>query len=359
MLAKVGCVGRRLSQLGALALIVLAAPAAAHVVDNGLATITVSERTIEYNLLLTLSSATPQSPDVMQLSQSGAPSDYASLLQAIQQRIRVSSNGGACTAAPGSIAPPSQNGSGVSVRLRFACTDTPTELTIHDDLFDVLGTGYHTIANIQWSGGSKQVVFLTQAREVHVSLSEGAATRGVGSFFLLGIEHILTGYDHLLFLLALILRGGNLWSLFKIITAFTIAHSITLALAALNIVMLPERLIEATIALSIAYVAAENLFMRKAVSHRWAVSFLFGLVHGFGFSNVLRELGLPKEGLVWALLNFNLGVETGQAMAVLIAVPVLFWLRQFKWEPRAVMATSVVVLAVGLTLFVERALFAS
>ena len=74
---------------------------------------------------------------------------------------------------------------------------------------------------------------------------------------------------------------------------------------------------------------------------------------------MLRELGLPKEGLVWALLNFNLGVETGQAMAVLLAVPVLFWLRKFKWEPRAVMATSVVVLAVGLALFVERALFAS
>src|SRR5262249_12322830 len=221
------------------------------------------------------------------------------------------------------------------------------------------GAGYHTIANIQWPGGSEQFVFLPGAREARVSVAEGVTTRGIGSFFLLGIEHILTGYDHLLFLLALILRGGNLWSLFKIITAFTIAHSITLALAALNIVMLPERLIEATIALSIAYVAAENLFMRKAVSHRWAVSFLFGLVHGFGFSNVLRELGLPKEGLVWSLLNFNLGVEAGQAMAVLIAVPILFRLRKFRWEPRAVVAMSVVVLAVGLVLFVERALFAS
>jgi hypothetical protein len=97
--------------------------------------------------------------------------------------------------------------------------------------------------------------------------------------------------------------------------------------------------------------------MRQAVSHRWAVSFLFGLVHGFGFSNVLRELGLPKEGLLWSLLNFNLGVEVGQAFAVLIAVPILFWLRKFRWEPRAVIATSVVVLAVGLTLFVQRALF--
>jgi hydrogenase/urease accessory protein HupE len=192
---------------------------------------------------------------------------------------------------------------------------------------------------------------------VAVAKPATSGARGAASFFPLGIEHILTGYDHLLFLLALILRGGNIWSLLKIITAFTLAHSITLALAALNIVTLPDQLVEATIALSIAYVAAENVFMRKAVSHRWAVSFLFGLVHGFGFSSVLRQMGLPREGLVWALLNFNLGVEAGQATAVLLAVPILFWLRRFKWEPRAVTMTSVLVLTVGLTLFVERVLF--
>ena len=189
--------------------------------------------------------------------------------------------------------------------MRFACTDPPRTLEIRDDLFDVLGAQYHTIANMQWPGGSQQFVFLTQARELRVDIAEAAATRSAGSFFVLGIEHILTGYDHLLFLLALILRGGNLWSLLKIITAFTVAHSITLALAALNVVTLPERLVEATIALSIAYVAAENLFMRSAVSHRWAVSFVFGLVHGFGFSNVLRELGLPKEGLALVAAQFQ------------------------------------------------------
>jgi hypothetical protein len=96
--------------------------------------------------------------------------------------------------------------------------------------------------------------------------------------------------------------------------------------------------------------------MRKAVSHRWAVSFLFGLVHGFGFSNVLRELGLPEAGLLWALLNFNLGVEAGQAAAVVITVPLLVYLRRFKWEPRVVLAVSVAVLAVGLVLFFERAI---
>ena len=261
--------------------------------------------------------------------------------------------------ASGSITPPTQPGGSVALQLQFVCGDVPRELIIRDDLFDVLGAGYHTIANIQWSGGSEQFVFLPNAREAHVTVAAGVTTRGIGSFFLLGVEHILTGYDHLLFLLALILRGGNIWSLLKIITAFTVAHSITLALAALNIVMLPERLVEATIALSIAYVAAENLFMRHAVSHRWAVAFIFGLMHGFGFSNVLRELGLPKEGLVWALLNFNLGVEAGQAIAVVVAVPLLMWLRRYRWEPRAVAAVSMVVLMVGLILFVDRAFLAS
>jgi hypothetical protein len=241
--------------------------------------------------------------------------------------------------------------------MRFECLSPPEELLIRDDLFDVLGSGYHTIANIQWSGGSQQHVFMPASREIRVKLAPAATSRGAGSFFPLGIEHILTGYDHLLFLLALILRGGNLLSLLKIITAFTVAHSITLALAALNIVTLPERLIEATIALSIAYVAAENLFLKHAVSHRWAVSFLFGLVHGFGFSNVLRELGLPQEGLIWALLSFNLGVEFGQAMAVIAVLPALMWLRRTKFEPRAVLTASVIVLVVGLVLFVERALF--
>jgi len=343
----------------ALAWLLVAASAAAHTGGTtGLATITLSGQTVQYNLTLPLASVTPELADAMRLGQPGINPDYAPLLKTVQQKIHVLADRNACEAAPGTITPPAQEGVNVVVVLNFACASAPHEVTIRDDMFDALGKDYHAIANLIWSGGSQQFVFLPEARETRVAVATSADSGRVGNFFLLGIEHILTGYDHLLFLLALILRGGNLWSLFKIITAFTIAHSITLALAALNIVMLPGRLVEATIALSIAYVAAENLFMRKAVSHRWAVSFLFGLVHGFGFSNVLRELGLPKEGLIWSLLNFNLGVEAGQATAVLIAVPILFWLRQFKWEPRAASAMSVVVLAVGLVLFVERALLA-
>ena len=337
----------------------LALPVHAHTGGTtGLATVIVSGQTVQYNLQLPMSSVPAQLADAMHLGQPGLAPDYAPLLKTVEEKIHVRADDTACEAAPGAVTPPTPEGGNAIIVLNFACAAAPKQLTVRDDLFDTLGVDYHTIANLVWSAGSQQFVFMPDARETRVTVSTGEATRGVGSFFLLGIEHILTGYDHLLFLLALILRGGNLWSLFKIITAFTIAHSITLALAALNIVVLPGRLVEATIALSIAYVAAENLFMRKAVSHRWAVSFLFGLVHGFGFSSVLRELGLPREGLIWSLLNFNLGVETGQAMAVLVAVPILFWLRKFKWEPRAVVAMSVMVLAIGLVLFVERALFA-
>jgi hydrogenase/urease accessory protein HupE len=351
----------RFQSIGLVLLLVTSAQAGAHTGGTtGFATVTISEQTVRYRLALAMPSISPQLADAMHLGQPGAMPDYQPLLRGAEQRIKVSSNGRPCEPAPGSVTPPSAEGANVAIILYFACAQSPKELTIHDDLFDMLGSDYHTLAKIEWPGGMQQFAFQPEARETTITIATiGESSRGVGSFFLLGIEHILTGYDHLLFLLALILRGGNVWSLLKIITAFTLAHSITLALAVLNIVTLPEQLVEATIALSIAYVAAENLFMRKAASHRWAVSFLFGLVHGFGFSNVLRELGLPKEGLLWALLNFNLGVETGQAAAVLAAVPILFWLRQFKWEPRAVVTASVVVLAVGLTLFVERVLFPS
>jgi hypothetical protein len=351
--------GSRLKSLLALFLLLAAVPLGAHTVGKGLATITITGQTIQYNLLVALTATAPEGSNAMQLGQPGQTIDYSPLLKAVQERIRVASDGRPCQAATGSVTPPTQQGGSVALQLQFVCGDIPRELTIRDDLFDVLGADYHTIANIQWPGGSEQFVFLPNEREVRVTVAAGVTTRGIGSFFFLGIEHILTGYDHLLFLLALILRGGNIWSLLKIITAFTLAHSVTLALAALNIVMLPERLVEATIALSIAYVAAENLFMRHAVSHRWVVAFIFGLMHGFGFSNVLRELGLPKEGLVWALLNFNLGVEAGQAIAVVVAVPLLMWLRRYRWEPRAVTAVSMVVLMVGLILFVDRAFLAS
>ena len=348
--------GGLLRWVAALAAGLVAAPVLAHTVSKGLATITLSESSVQYSLQLQVSAAPPQAPTAVDLGPGDAPPDYARLLAIVREQVQVAADGEPCRAAPGTITPPPQSGGLVSIVVPFACSAAPRVLTVADRLSDKLGRDYVTIANIQWPGGSQPFVFQATAPEAHVAVAEGTSARGAGSFFLLGVEHILIGYDHLLFLLMLILRGGNLWSLLRIITAFTVAHSITLALAALSLVALPERAVEAVIALSIAYVAAENLFFKHTVSHRWAVSFLFGLVHGFGFSNVLRELGLPQRSLVWSLLSFNLGVEAGQAVAVLLTVPVLLWLRKTRFEPRAVAAVSGVVLAIGFGLFVERLL---
>jgi len=125
----------------------------------------------------------------------------------------------------------------------------------------------------------------------------------------------------------------------------------------LNLVVLPDRLVEAVIALSIAFVAAENLFLRPVVARRWVVSFCFGLVHGFGFSSALRALGLPSHGLLLSLFGFNLGVEVGQALVVAVALPVLVLVRNTRWERRMIWSSSLAILLVGVVLFLERAFF--
>ena len=322
---------------------------------TGFATITISDKLVRYNLTL---SDVPPGPlaEQMRLGKPGVTPDFKPLISAISEKIHFTSDGSSCRATDGRIVPPTTDSVSLTGTVDFICSAEISKLTIRDDMSEIMGSSQHTLAAIVWAGGSQQFAFGSDARETTVAVSEAAkASRGAGSFFPLGIEHILTGYDHLLFLLALMLRGGGLWSLLKIITAFTIAHSITLALAALDVVVLPGAFVESVIALSIAYVALENLLPRYAVSRRWAVSFLFGLVHGFGFSSVLREIGLPKENLVLSLLNFNLGVEAGQLTVVLLAVPILMRLRSRKWEPSVVATVSGVILAVGLALFIDRA----
>lgn len=243
----------------------------------------------------------------------------------------------------------------------FRCPAAPQRLDLRDDLADALGDRHHVVGMATWAGGSQSFDVSAGQRETTLLLAATASgpAQGAGSFFLLGVEHIATGYDHLLFVLALVLCGGNLVALLKIITAFTLAHSLTLGAAALDLLTLPSTLVEAVIALSIAYVAFENLMPRYALSRRWLISFLFGLVHGFGFSSVLKEIGLPKGGELLALLNFNLGVEAGQIVAVLLVLPLLAWLKTTRWERPAVRTVSFAVLLVGLALFAERALLAA
>ncbi|MDP2310131.1 MAG: HupE/UreJ family protein [Pseudomonadota bacterium] len=184
----------------------------------------------------------------------------------------------------------------------------------------------------------------------------GASDRGevAAQFFGLGVEHIWTGYDHLLFLFGLLLAARSLRSMLFIVTGFTVAHSITLSAAALGLVSLPSALVEPAIAASIAYVGIEN-FWRPAPKRRVAVTFLLGLVHGFGFAGMLAELGLPRDALAVALLCFNGGVEVGQAAVVAVALPLLLLLRRWpSWEARAVPALSIGVALAGVYWFAER-----
>ena len=174
-----------------------------------------------------------------------------------------------------------------------------------------------------------------------------------GSFIALGVEHIFTGYDHLMFLVGLLLLGGRFWSLLKIVSAFTIAHSVTLVLAALGIVELPPRMIEPAIALSIAYVGAEN-FILKSTDRRWIIAFVFGLVHGFGFAGILQEMGLPERGLVISLLSFNVGVEIGQIAVVALVLPLILTLQRWPLHRRVVHVLSAIIIGFGLYWFVER-----
>jgi len=278
--------------------------------------------------------------------------DAAKIADTINKKITVTADGKPCLAARNT-----------GLTQDFHCDHAPLELSVRDDCMDTLGSSHHVIALITWQGGSQSFSFADQTRVAEITIKPTTSTTStvntsisVGSFFFLGVEHIVTGYDHLLFLLALILCGGNLIQLLKIITAFTLAHSITLAAAALNIITLPSVLVEAVIALSIAYVAFENLYPRYAISKRWTISFVFGLMHGFGFSSVLHDIGLPQDNLIWSLLNFNLGVEAGQLAAVVLVLPVLFWLRKTAWEAKVVRVVSAVVMGVGIALFIERIL---
>ena len=174
-----------------------------------------------------------------------------------------------------------------------------------------------------------------------------------------GIHHILIGPDHILFLVGLLLLGGPMRRLFLIVSAFTVAHSITLSLAALNILTPSPRLIEPAIALSIIYVGVDNLMVGRGRDVRAWIAFAFGFIHGFGFANVLREMNLPTQALGWSLFSFNVGVEIGQLMVVAVVASALMALRANNeaLSRRVAFAGSLLVIVAGAFWFVQRVFF--
>lgn len=173
------------------------------------------------------------------------------------------------------------------------------------------------------------------------------------SFFKLGMEHILGGYDHLLFLLALLLGRQTFKQTVFTITAFTIAHSITLTLTYLEIIHLPSKLIESVIALNIIYVAFENIFLKK-IRFRWAVTFLFGLIHGMGFADILLGMNIPAKYVAIDLASFNIGIEVIQLVLIAIALPILRYLQKYKQYVYSVRAVSVLIALMGAVWLVDR-----
>lgn len=149
-------------------------------------------------------------------------------------------------------------------------------------------------------------------------------------FFILGVEHFLTGYDHILFLLSVILVTATFMTTLKVITSFTIAHSITLAMAFTGLISLPSTFVEPLIALSIVYVALENL-RGGDFSKRWIITFLFGLVHGLGFVGALKEITVSESELVTSIFSFNLGIEGGQVLIIAAIYPLLHYFRKHTW----------------------------
>jgi len=239
------------------------------------------------------------------------------------------------------------------------------ELRYRSTLFqDVDPTARHVLV-MAGNGAERELVLDRNTQEIALAATETSLLDVIMRFLAAGIEHIFLGYDHIAFLLAVILWGQTLWPLVKVVTAFTIAHSITLSLAALNIFAIPSAIVEPAIAASITFVAAENFFSRN-IDRRWLVTFLFGLVHGFGFASALSEIGLPTNALVPALAAFNVGVEIGQVAIVALVFPLLLLADRMiagggaakGRQPSLVYACSAVIFALGLYWLIERTMSA-
>jgi len=250
-----------------------------------------------------------------------------------------------------------------SLRLPFVVSGAKTQgrLNVSAALFPY-DQNHQTFVNIYESGALRRQAML-DARHPSLEHFTGSAQgilAVIARFIPAGIEHILIGPDHILFLIGLLLLGGSVRRLFVVVTSFTLAHSITLSIAALNILTPPSRVVEPLIALSIIYVGCDNLLIRGGRDVRAWIAFTFGLVHGFGFASVLREMDLPQRALGWSLFSFNVGVEIGQLLVVVLVASALAALRHRSEAAgrRLAFVGSIVVVIAGTFWFVQRVFFA-
>jgi hypothetical protein len=249
----------------------------------------------------------------------------------------------------------------LAIHLRYRMQEQPGVLRIECKLFRY-DPQHQTFLNVYEEG---KLIYQEIFNKDHTALdyffgSRQGALAVVKKFIPGGIYHIFTGPDHILFIIGLLLLGGSVAKLLTIVTAFTVAHSITLSLAALEIVDPPAHFIEPAIALSIVYVGIDNLMVGKGGRDMRAwIAFFFGFIHGFGFAGVLREFGLPRQALGWSLFSFNFGVEIGQVCIVLVVGLLLAALRgrNQALAQRVAVIGSVGVILAGCYWFIQRVFF--
>jgi hypothetical protein len=257
------------------------------------------------------------------------------------------------------------------MRFTAQCAKPGEALELGYNLFFDLDPQHKGLLRLEYAGTTRTAIFSPDAARQRFELMRPSLFTQFIDYAREGVWHIWIGFDHILFLLSLLLpavlipfgKGWQaverfkpaLWDVFKIVTAFTVAHSITLSLAALGVITLPTRLTESAIALSVILAALNNLyplFQRR----RWMVAFAFGLIHGFGFASVLADLGLPRDALLLALVAFNLGVEAGQLAIVSAFLPAAYWLRRTALYQRGVFrGGSVLISLIAAKWFIERA----
>jgi hydrogenase/urease accessory protein HupE len=341
--------------------------AAAH--DPGLSSLTIRPRTSGLEATLTL--AVKDAAQLAELDENHdgtvTQAEFAragrQLEGAIASQVIIAADGE--VAKDKSIHSSLDENNNVEVRLDFDAV-VFSSLEIQSKLIASLPLGHRQYLKVQDSAG--ETVFerllsgsadraTVQMPHTSASIAAIQAVRSFANFLSLGVRHILTGYDHLLFLLGLLLVARGFFAALNIITSFTIAHSITLAVATLHVVQIPSRIVEPLIAASIVFVGVENLLHGKIPKSRRLVTFGFGLIHGFGFASALREAGIASStgGIVLPLFSFNLGVELGQVMVAAVALPIIWKLREnpmfvARWAP----ACSAVVVLLGSFWLVER-----
>ena len=257
------------------------------------------------------------------------------------------------------------------LRFRAHCTEPIERLAVDYQLLFDIDAQHKGLLRLTQGGQTTTTIFSKESPAQEFSIVERSLWGESKQFIHEGIWHIWLGFDHVLFLLALLLpavlirvngrwqAAGEFssvcWNVFSIVTAFTVAHSLTLSLAALDVVRLQSRLVESTIAASVVLAGLGNLFP-MVTRQRWIVAFGFGLVHGFGFAAVLTDLGLPHDSLLLSLVSFNVGVELGQLAIVSAFLPLAYLIRHSWSYPRLVLTGgSLAVIAIALVWFTERA----